>query len=92
MNLQIGNPWIDENDGTLGEYDYLWTHDLNSDETHAGIHKNCDFASGNKSETCIIYMNKSEDEIGDIDPYNIYAPKCDMSSGTKVSETLVSQS
>ncbi|XP_004292824.1 PREDICTED: serine carboxypeptidase II-3-like [Fragaria vesca subsp. vesca] len=82
--IAIGNPWIDENDGTLGEYDYLWTHDLNSDETHAGIHKNCDFASGNKSETCIIYMNKSEDEIGDIDPYNIYAPKCDMSSGTKV--------
>ncbi|XP_062020307.1 serine carboxypeptidase 1-like [Rosa rugosa] len=81
--IAIGNPWIDDKDGTLGGYDYLWTHDLNSDETHAGIQKYCDFASGNISQTCIIYMNKSADELGDIDIYDIYAPQCNISSGSK---------
>lgn len=79
INLQIGNAWIDDSTGELGIYDYLWTHALNSDETNAGIHKYCDFASDNSSSSCDKYLNQAGEEAGNVDIYNIYAPLCKTS-------------
>lgn len=60
-------------------YEYFWTHALSSDETHAGIMKNCDFVAGNFSTACEEYMNKGDQEHGHLDIYNIYAPLCNPS-------------
>ncbi|KAJ4822923.1 hypothetical protein Tsubulata_048763 [Turnera subulata] len=74
--IAIGNAWIDDNTGTKGTYDFYWTHALNSDETHAAINKYCDYVTGNYSGLCSRYQVQGENEVGDIDGYNIYAPLC----------------
>ncbi|XP_004499087.1 serine carboxypeptidase 1-like isoform X2 [Cicer arietinum] len=80
--IAIGNGWIDDNLCTKGMYDYFWMHALNSVETHEGIEKNCDFGNFNFTSECVKYQNIADDELGNIDIYNIYAPLCN-SSATK---------
>lgn len=77
---QIGNAWIDDNTGGKGTYDFYWTHALNSDETNAAINKYCDFVTGNFSSICEQYQSQGDDEVGNIDIYNIYAPLCNQSA------------
>ena len=75
--LQIGNALIDGPTRSMGVYENLWTHALNSDQTHKGIFTYCDFArEGNDTKECETFLEKASDEIGDIDIYNIYAPIC----------------
>lgn len=78
--IAIGNALIDDNTCTQGNYDYYWTHALNSDETHSAITKNCDYATGKYSLECKSYQNQGDNEYGNIDIYNIYAPNCDSQS------------
>ncbi|XP_027329892.1 serine carboxypeptidase II-3-like [Abrus precatorius] len=78
--IAIGNGWIDDNTCTKGMYDYFWTHALNSDETHEGIERHCDYQSGNFTSECYQYQNRGMDEIGNIDVYNLYAPHCDSAA------------
>ncbi|WCJ41536.1 Serine carboxypeptidase 1 [Euphorbia peplus] len=73
--IAIGNAWIDDVTSAQGEYDYLWTHALMSDETIEGIHKYCSFGE-NDTEECFDYRRKARTERGPIDIYNIYAPTC----------------
>ncbi|OIW03442.1 hypothetical protein TanjilG_14667 [Lupinus angustifolius] len=80
--IAIGNGWIDDNTCSKGMYHYFWTHALNSDETYEGIGKHCDFDNGNFSSECYKYQSISDDEIGDLDIYNVYAPPCN-SAATK---------
>ncbi|CAJ2675486.1 unnamed protein product [Trifolium pratense] len=82
--IAVGNGWIDDNYCTKGMYDYFWMQSLNSDETHRGIEKLCDFRNFNLTNECVGYQNKAADELGNIDVYNIYAPLCN-SSATKTS-------
>ncbi|KAF9622657.1 hypothetical protein IFM89_032578 [Coptis chinensis] len=72
--IAIGNAWIDDYTNTLGQYDYFWTHALNSDETNKAINKYCkaDFWS----DECYNAEDQGDQELGDIDIYNIYAPLC----------------
>ena len=88
--VQIGNAWIDDNTSLQGMYDYYWTHALNSDETHAGIQKYCDFITGNFTNECLYYTDQGDEEIGDIDIYNIYAPQCHSSGPISQSVRSVS--
>ena len=91
--MQVGNGLLDDNLCTKGRYDYYWTHALNSDETHAGIEKNCgDFSISNVTNLreCFIYEIKSEDELQNIDVYNIYAPVCNSSAAKNGSSYSVS--
>ncbi|XP_057975383.1 serine carboxypeptidase 1-like [Malania oleifera] len=81
--LQIGNPWVDDSLCTAGMYDFFWTHGLVSDETNAGIHKYCDFKTGNISSQCSEYTTLGDYEMGNIDIYNIYAPVCTTASSSK---------
>ncbi|RHN77358.1 putative carboxypeptidase D [Medicago truncatula] len=80
--IAVGNGWIDDNFCTKGMYDYFWMHALNSDQTHKGIEKHCDFRKFNVTNECVGYENIADDELGNIDVYNIYAPVCN-SSATK---------
>ncbi|KAK7401235.1 hypothetical protein VNO78_12565 [Psophocarpus tetragonolobus] len=75
--IAIGNAWIDDVTSLKGRFDYLWTHALNSDQTHELIEKFCDFASENISEICSNATIMSYYiERGMIDVSNIYAPVC----------------
>lgn len=85
--LQVGNGWIDDNLCTKGMYDYFWMAGLNSDETHEGIDKLCDFGNFNYTNECNLYQSRANDELGNIDIYNIYAPFCN-SSATKTSYSV----
>jgi serine carboxypeptidase-like clade II len=68
-------------------YDYFWMAGLNSDETHEGIDKLCDFGNFNYTNECNLYQSRANDELGNIDIYNIYAPLCN-SSATKTSYSV----
>ncbi|TYJ33113.1 hypothetical protein E1A91_A05G080700v1, partial [Gossypium mustelinum] len=74
--IAVGNGLLDEAITLRGIYDNFWTHALNSDETYKGIHKYCDFANDTVSEKCFDFTGQADDEIGDIDIYNIYAAIC----------------
>lgn len=75
--FQIGNAWIDDATNTLGLVDYLWTHALNSDETHEGVITHCDFVNeDNSTKQCDNFIVKALEEMGEIDFYHIYAPLC----------------
>ncbi|KAI3492421.1 hypothetical protein L1887_42925 [Cichorium endivia] len=74
--IAIGNAWIDDETSSKGMYDYWWSHAVNSDATHDGILKYCDFANETSSEMCEKMTDKAWDEMGDVDIYNIYAPIC----------------
>ncbi|XP_020231849.1 serine carboxypeptidase II-3 [Cajanus cajan] len=78
--VAIGNGWIDDSMCAKGMYDYFWTHALNSDETHEGIQRHCDFESGNLTNECSKYQNSGDDEVGNINIYDIYAPPCDSAA------------
>ncbi|KHN05141.1 Serine carboxypeptidase II-3 [Glycine soja] len=78
--IAVWNAWIDDVTGTKGIVDYLWTHALNSDQTHELIEKYCDYSSENISQICSNATRRALTEKGNIDFYNIYAPLCHDSS------------
>lgn len=79
---QVGNPWTDAYYNNLGATDFWYTHDLISDQAHAGVVKNCDFATdspvdyGDASPLCNAALNETSTDLQYIDNYNIYAPYC----------------
>ncbi|XP_059663518.1 serine carboxypeptidase 1-like [Cornus florida] len=75
--IAIGNAVINYATDSKGSYDYVWTHALNLDETYEDINTFCDFWNETSSAKCDSLIEKSDEERGDIDYYNIYAPLCD---------------
>lgn len=52
-----------------------------SDEAREGITLNCNFSPNvNLSEACRTYLDQVD--IGDINPYDIYAPLCNSQNGS----------
>ncbi|XP_039034625.1 serine carboxypeptidase 1-like [Hibiscus syriacus] len=82
--IAVGNGWIDDPTDYLGQYDYLWTHALNSDETNKGIHTYCHYFNDTDPEQCANFINKSRIERGNIDRYNIYAARCQLNSSSSI--------
>ncbi|XP_043692774.1 serine carboxypeptidase-like 26 [Telopea speciosissima] len=86
--ISIGNPIIhdiddrssgDEGGGSLGLYEFQWKHHLISDESWNAIHTICDFnvPIDERTNDCKVTLVVNFVRIGDnIDPYNIYGPKC----------------
>ncbi|KAA8550107.1 hypothetical protein F0562_001791 [Nyssa sinensis] len=74
--IAIGNAVINDDTDTKGLFDFFWTHALNSDETHEGINAFCDFLNETSSAQCDSMGEKSFEELGNINGYNIYAPLC----------------
>ncbi|KAK6916475.1 Peptidase S10, serine carboxypeptidase [Dillenia turbinata] len=72
--IAIGNAWIDYETGLKGQYDYLWTHALISDEINEGINKYCNFSSPDtETRECHAYLDQIHTGIY---IYDIYAPFC----------------
>uniref|UniRef100_M8CD93 Carboxypeptidase n=1 Tax=Aegilops tauschii TaxID=37682 RepID=M8CD93_AEGTA len=78
--IMIGNAVINDWTDSKGMYDFFWTHALISDETAAGINKNCNFtaagAGAAPSALCYDASDEASESLRDIDIYNIYAPNC----------------
>ncbi|CAH9137628.1 unnamed protein product [Cuscuta epithymum] len=60
----VGNGFLDLDLTLKGNMDYLWSHALSSDESHEAITKYCDFAHGNYSLICNLYVLKARVEGG----------------------------
>ncbi|XP_072979461.1 serine carboxypeptidase 1-like [Typha angustifolia] len=74
--IAIGNAYVDSAINIEETCEFMWTHALISDETHAKIRQNCNFSI--PSVQCTI----NEVETGGISRYNIYAPICNPSEST----------
>ncbi|CAK9154473.1 unnamed protein product [Ilex paraguariensis] len=81
--IAIGNAYIDSLTTVIGGVDYYWTHALTSDEIHKGIVLTCNFSLPlNISQSCEDYFNQLYDSVGNIYPYDIYAPSCNSSAAS----------
>ncbi|KAF8022264.1 hypothetical protein BT93_G2417 [Corymbia citriodora subsp. variegata] len=82
----IGNAVIDDEADLRGMYDYLVTHALISDETWNEIQKYCDFSANAtaQSSQCISAADDADDDVSNLDMYNIYAPLCSSSNLTSI--------
>ncbi|KAK7323430.1 hypothetical protein VNO77_26902 [Canavalia gladiata] len=74
--IMIGNAVINDETDTRGQYDFLASHAIISDQTAHDINQYCDFASINQTRKCFAALNKVDDDTSFIDVYNIYATLC----------------
>lgn len=66
---------------SLGMVTYWWSHSMISDRSYRSILSLCNFTLPEKSPVCRKAIDYAmNNEIGNIDPYNIYAPSCPVSS------------
>ncbi|CAL5330642.1 unnamed protein product [Camellia sinensis] len=74
----IGNALINDETDTKGRFDYFASHALISDQTSYKIRKFCNFSPNatTQSKECYTAAAEVDNEIGNIDIYNIYAPLC----------------
>ena len=82
--MQIGNAVINDETDEQGMVDYLGSHAIISDQDVYQIHKYCDFSPNatTQSRECEASYGALEDNIIDINVYNIYAPMCFSSDVT----------
>ncbi|WCJ18580.1 serine carboxypeptidase-like 40 [Euphorbia peplus] len=84
--IAIGNAAIDDESDNLGMYDYFGNHALISPETNEQIQKECNFTpegQKNLSRECTEARNKADNDVANIDIYNIYYPLCRTSKLTR---------
>ncbi|CAI9286836.1 unnamed protein product [Lactuca saligna] len=75
--IVIGNSYMDDETQQTGTHDFFWSRSITSDEIHQGIVTNCDFSwNATLSKVCKNYINQEYDLVGNIYPYDIYAPLC----------------
>ncbi|GER49325.1 serine carboxypeptidase [Striga asiatica] len=81
--FMVGNAVTDNHYDNLGTVDFWWSHAMISDKTHKQLMSTCEFQSQKESNECeTIYYYAMDQEFGNIDQYNIYAPKCNNSDGS----------
>uniref|UniRef100_A0A2N9IMS5 Carboxypeptidase n=1 Tax=Fagus sylvatica TaxID=28930 RepID=A0A2N9IMS5_FAGSY len=67
----------------LGTVTYWWSHAMISDKTYKQLINTCDFRRQKESNECeSLYSYAMDQEFGNIDQYNIYAPPCNNSDGS----------
>ncbi|KAJ0697327.1 putative carboxypeptidase D [Helianthus annuus] len=75
--IAIGNAFIDDETQRKGKHDFLWSRSMVSDEIHDGIVANCDFSWNSVlSDICKAYINEENYIVGNVFPFDIYAPLC----------------
>nr|ABR16596.1 unknown [Picea sitchensis] len=73
--IMVGNGIMNSDTDNIGQITYPWTHALISDETYEGLINNC-IKSNVDEILCEVLELKMSLEMGNIDPYSIYAPLC----------------
>ncbi|KAG8384615.1 hypothetical protein BUALT_Bualt04G0136300 [Buddleja alternifolia] len=86
LNLKgfmVGNAVTDNYYDNLGTVTYWWSHAMISDKTYQQLMSTCDFQRQKESNECeSLYYYAMDQEFGNIDQYNIYAPPCNNSDGS----------
>lgn len=78
--IMVGNAVTDNHYDNLGTVTYWWSHAMISDRTYHQLMSTCDFSRDKESNECeSLYSYAMEQEFGNIDQYNIYAPPCNKS-------------
>ncbi|GMH26284.1 hypothetical protein Nepgr_028127 [Nepenthes gracilis] len=81
--IMVGNAVTDNYYDSLGTVTYWWSHAMISDKTFHQLVNTCDFHRQKNSEDCeSLYSYAMDQEFGNIDQYNIYAPPCNNSVGS----------
>ncbi|GAB4828678.1 Serine carboxypeptidase-like 25 [Ancistrocladus abbreviatus] len=81
--IMVGNAVTDNYYDNLGTVTYWWSHAMISDKTFGQLMNICDFHRQKNSDECeSLYSYAMDQEFGNIDQYNIYAPPCNNSDGT----------
>ena len=73
---------INDETDNLGMYDYFASHALISDKTWYEIKEHCDFGTLSSNE-CKVLTAEADNDLDNIDIYNIYAPLCYDNNLTK---------
>lgn len=82
--FMVGNAVTDNYYDNLGTVTYWWSHAMISDETYRQLVNICDFRRQKESNECeSLYYYAMDKEFGNIDQYNIYAPPCNNSDGSR---------
>ncbi|GFY84871.1 serine carboxypeptidase-like 25 [Actinidia rufa] len=80
--FMVGNAVTDNYYDNLGTVTYWWSHAMISDRTYRQLINICDFSQLKESNECeSLYSYAMDQEFGNIDQYNIYAPPCNNSDG-----------
>nr|XP_043616601.1 serine carboxypeptidase-like 25 [Erigeron canadensis] len=86
--IMVGNAVTDNYYDNLGTVTYWWSHAMISDKTYHQLINTCDFRHQKNSNECeSLYSYAMDQEFGNIDQYNIYAPPCNNSDGSHSSAT-----
>ncbi|KAG5001173.1 Serine carboxypeptidase-like 25 [Glycine soja] len=81
--IMVGNAVTDNYYDNLGTVTYWWSHAMISDQTFRQLMSRCDFHRQKESDECeSVYSYAMDQEFGNIDQYNIYAPPCNNSDGS----------
>ncbi|XVF60677.1 hypothetical protein PTKIN_Ptkin08bG0067400 [Pterospermum kingtungense] len=81
--IMVGNAVTDNYYDNLGTVTYWWSHAMISDKTYQQLINTCDFRKQKESDECeSLYSYAMDQEFGNIDQYNIYAPPCNKSDGS----------
>ncbi|KAL2532022.1 Serine carboxypeptidase-like 25 [Abeliophyllum distichum] len=81
--FMVGNAVTDNYYDNLGTVTYWWSHAMISDKTYHQLISTCDFSRHKESNECeSLYYYAMDQEFGNIDQYNIYAPPCNNSDGS----------
>ncbi|XP_043707221.1 serine carboxypeptidase-like 25 isoform X2 [Telopea speciosissima] len=81
--IMVGNAVTDNYYDNLGTVAYWWSHAMISDATYRQLLNKCDFRQEKESNECeSTYSYAMDQEFGNIDQYNIYAPPCNNSDGS----------
>ncbi|KAM7267632.1 hypothetical protein ACFE04_009798 [Oxalis oulophora] len=82
--IMVGNAVTDTYYDNLGTVTYWWSHAMISDKTYKQLINTCDFSRQKESDECeSLYSYAMDQEFGNIDQYNIYAPPCSIKSDGK---------
>ncbi|RZC59907.1 hypothetical protein C5167_007203 [Papaver somniferum] len=82
--IMVGNAVTDNYYDNVGTITYWWSHAMISDKTYRQLLNKCDFHRQKNSNECeTLYSYAMDQEFGNIDQYNIYAPPCNKSDGSQ---------
>ncbi|KAL0343803.1 UNVERIFIED_CONTAM: Serine carboxypeptidase-like 25 [Sesamum angustifolium] len=86
--FMVGNAVTDNHYDNLGTVNFWWSHAMISDKTYRQLMSTCDFERQKESNECeSLYYYAMDQEFGNIDQYNIYAPPCNNSDGSSIRAT-----
>ena len=86
--VQVGNGKMNTDTDAIGVITFPWTHALISDQIYEGLISSCNQSNADASfcDDGLVYA-----EMGNINPYSIYAPLCGASKLTKVCKEQASR-